>query len=570
MKTNAYVASIFMMLTLLAVDVQAVNGILQVTNTNNSGPGSLRQAILDANSDPLAPHDIYFNISGSGVKTIQPTSALPTITASYTLIDGTTQAGFTTSNPVVVLDGSLLTPFTVDGITLSGVNNCAIRGLVINNGFNNGVLITDGGIGSNNNVIFGCFIGVNQAGTAAAPNNNGVTIRGSTNFINDSNTIGGNGLPGDNNLISGNNNSGIVLETNVNDTLIQFNSIGTDLTSSTSIPNGKNGISVTGSLTPVSTEQCTGTVIQVNVISGNTGNTAPSTGIFLGANTTDTQIVSNMIGVDVSGTAAVPNDIGILTQGQAAPNTTFPTNGSVLRPLVLQNTISGNNSHGVWLTSNTTDADISQNYIGTDSSASINLGNGGHGVFIQGSLGAPCSSNTIESNVIANNGASNTHYGVLIAGDSTTPDTLNPIVGNVIYNNNNHGIALLNNSNNLLSAPTVNNTVVNTSGDFIAIQVTTPASPSNGIFRIECFNNPTDRSPITEGQSFIGAIDGVPAGTTVVQLFRLFTPITPNSWVSATVTNLNGAGASFGDSSPHSTNTQTATLPNDISPIMFQ
>src|SRR5262245_3046013 len=40
-----------------------------VTNTNDSGAGSLRQAILSANAQ-TGPHTITFNIPGSGVHTI--------------------------------------------------------------------------------------------------------------------------------------------------------------------------------------------------------------------------------------------------------------------------------------------------------------------------------------------------------------------------------------------------------------------------------------------------------------------------------------------------------------------
>ena len=64
-----------------------------VTNTNDSGSGSLRQAVIDANA--LAGFDtISFNIGGGpGVKTINLASALPTITDQVTL-DATTQAGW--------------------------------------------------------------------------------------------------------------------------------------------------------------------------------------------------------------------------------------------------------------------------------------------------------------------------------------------------------------------------------------------------------------------------------------------------------------------------------------------
>src|SRR6266436_9118043 len=62
-----------------------------VTNTNDSGAGSLRQAILDANNNP-GLDTIAFNIPGPGVRTISPTSALPTVTDPV-IIDGYTQPG---------------------------------------------------------------------------------------------------------------------------------------------------------------------------------------------------------------------------------------------------------------------------------------------------------------------------------------------------------------------------------------------------------------------------------------------------------------------------------------------
>ena len=65
-----------------------------VINTDNDGLGSLRQAILDANAqvNVAGPDRIEFNIPGSGVQTIAPTSALPTITDPV-IIDGYSQPG---------------------------------------------------------------------------------------------------------------------------------------------------------------------------------------------------------------------------------------------------------------------------------------------------------------------------------------------------------------------------------------------------------------------------------------------------------------------------------------------
>src|SRR5262245_38726721 len=72
-----------------------------VTNTNNSGAGSLAQAILNANANPGADL-IAFDIPGSGVHTITPASSLPTITDPVT-IDGYTQNG---ANPNSLALGS--------------------------------------------------------------------------------------------------------------------------------------------------------------------------------------------------------------------------------------------------------------------------------------------------------------------------------------------------------------------------------------------------------------------------------------------------------------------------------
>jgi len=48
--------------------------IFTVLNTNDAGPGSLRQAITDANAAPTPPHNINFAMPGAGVQTIAPRS----------------------------------------------------------------------------------------------------------------------------------------------------------------------------------------------------------------------------------------------------------------------------------------------------------------------------------------------------------------------------------------------------------------------------------------------------------------------------------------------------------------
>src|SRR6185369_3198708 len=76
---------------------------IDVTNTADSGPGSLRQAILNSNASVGVVDTIRFAI-GTGVQTIRPLSPLPTITDPV-IIDATTQPGFA-GTPLIELNGS--------------------------------------------------------------------------------------------------------------------------------------------------------------------------------------------------------------------------------------------------------------------------------------------------------------------------------------------------------------------------------------------------------------------------------------------------------------------------------
>lgn len=80
-------------------------GTFTVVSANDDGPGSLRQAILDANAQP-GPDTILFSIPGTGVQTIHLATVLPPLEGSVTL-DGSSQPGFEAS-PLIELDGTLL------------------------------------------------------------------------------------------------------------------------------------------------------------------------------------------------------------------------------------------------------------------------------------------------------------------------------------------------------------------------------------------------------------------------------------------------------------------------------
>ncbi|HYE95667.1 MAG TPA: hypothetical protein VD962_05625, partial [Rubricoccaceae bacterium] len=164
---------------LLALPLRAQT-VYTVTNTANSGAGSLRQALLDANAHPNSggPDRVHFAIPGAGPHTIAPSSALPTITDPI-VIDGYTQPG---SSPNTNPFGQGLN--TVLKVELSGVNagganglviaagGSTVRGLVINRFGNQGIhLLQQGG-----NVIEGCFIGTDVDGTASAAGGNSALV----------------------------------------------------------------------------------------------------------------------------------------------------------------------------------------------------------------------------------------------------------------------------------------------------------------------------------------------------------------------------------------------------------
>ena len=109
---------------LLASASSALGATFTVTNTGDSGTGSLRQAITESNAAGPG-NTIAFNIPGSGPFTIAPTSALPFIAAENTTIDGCTQPGADCSGlPLTLkirLDGQGFS-LTKNGITIRGIS----------------------------------------------------------------------------------------------------------------------------------------------------------------------------------------------------------------------------------------------------------------------------------------------------------------------------------------------------------------------------------------------------------------------------------------------------------------
>jgi uncharacterized repeat protein (TIGR01451 family) len=168
-----------------------------VTTPNDSGAGSLRQAIIDANANSGAD-TINFVIPGTGPHTINLLSPLPAITEALT-IDATTQPGFA-GTPVIELNGSGA------GAGANGLNittaNSVVRGLAINRFNGNGIVVS-----GNGNIIEGNIIGTN--GDFSAPGNflNGILVTGTA-----SNNIIGGTFSGAGNTIFFNGRDGVFIE----------------------------------------------------------------------------------------------------------------------------------------------------------------------------------------------------------------------------------------------------------------------------------------------------------------------------------------------------------------------
>ncbi len=111
---------------------------IEVTNTNDSGPGSLRQAILDADAETPGTNTITFAMQGT--QTIAPLTPLPTITEPVVL-DGTTEGGYA-GVPLIEVSGVNAGSGAVGLDVTAG--NSTIRGIDIEQ-FGTGIELTGGG-----------------------------------------------------------------------------------------------------------------------------------------------------------------------------------------------------------------------------------------------------------------------------------------------------------------------------------------------------------------------------------------------------------------------------------------
>jgi hypothetical protein len=451
-----------------------------VTSAADSGAGTLRDAIAQANAAGSTIAEIDFNIGTAGsAQTINLLSQLPALNAPNAVyINGLSQGGAGNSVPLIELNGSgagsgsdglllsgagntvsglIIEDFNSNGIEVSGANNviggtAAGAGNVLSGNSNDGLLIDSAASGV---LVEGNFMGTDVTGTKSVGNDyDGIEVDGSNN------TIGGT-VAGARNVISGNdvhgsgNVGGVVIGSSASGVAVQGNYIGTDVTGEKAIAN-VNGVYVAGNTNTIG-----GTTSGArNVISGNNGDGV----VLAGTSDSGNQVLGNFIGTNTAGSAELHNGEGVYV---AASNNTIGGTTSGAR-----NIISGNNGDGVDIGSAASGVAVQGNYIGTDVTGASRVSNGGNGVAVAGSndtiggtaagarnvisgslsvaagvvIYTPASGVTVQGNYIGTNAAGSAIIGnwdgIAVDNSNSTIGGTAAGAGNVISGNANDGVWL--------------------------------------------------------------------------------------------------------------------------------
>jgi CSLREA domain-containing protein len=324
------------MVVLLAPPAYAAPSTFTVNSTADTGDATpdstcdtctLREAIQEANANnnPTETDLINFNISGTGVHTISPNSALPNISEPV-IIDGYSQPGSSANtlakdtNAVLQVELNGTNAGIATALTI-GAKKSVVKGLVINRFERFGIAFV-GGVASNGSKVEGNFIGTDPAGINDLGNTgNGVSLTANSNIV-----VGGTS-PEKRNLISGNEVNGVVMfgfgEGGNNK--VQGNLIGTDKNGSANLGNGENGVLIlaTANNTVGGSSKAAANTIAFN---GKIGSTNGSDGVAIFGDSTSSngnRILSNsifsneglgvdLVGADEDGLTNVsnPNDSG--------------------------------------------------------------------------------------------------------------------------------------------------------------------------------------------------------------------------------------------------------------------
>lgn len=342
-------------------------------SSDSSATGTLRWAITSANAS-AGSDTVSFNMA---VPTITATGQMPRVDGANTIIDGTTQGGYSPGAPIVRLHGN---PNISRGLGLYGPT-CTVRALVVTGFKDEGIFLATGRYA----VVQGCHLLSN--GYA------GISVAGSGH------TIGGTNAA-QRNVISANTN-GIYLSPNFSNTTVIGNFIGTDASGTAGNGNLQDGIQIAyhgGNRIGSTTNGAR------NVISGNGG-----AGIhIMYTNSAGNIIENNCIGAASNGTSALGNG------GQGIFIESCPSNRIGGTSAAARNII-GANYEGIRIDNEGSVSNFIQgNYIGIGEAGAM-LSNLNYGVRFQA---AP--SNTIGGAVAgAGNVIGGGSYAIYLSGTNT-------------------------------------------------------------------------------------------------------------------------------------------------------
>ena len=399
------------------VSDEPINQIFVYTLAD-SGAGSLRQAILDANAAAGADA-ITFVIAGT---VSVGTAALPTLTDT-TVIDGSIAPGYGGS-PVVRIDFE-----NTDGLMLAaGADGSQIIGLSLVDAAGAGVTIA-----ASDTTLTGNYIGLWGNGTTVEANRGaGVLVMAGASR----NTIGIGSTESFtlSNVISGNRGNGITIEGDGN--TVQANYVGTSSSGNIALANGGNGIQITagaagnliggvatGGNKPGPPLPVVATPPQGNLISGNLSN-----GVLIDDGATGNQLSGNFIGTDRAGTAALGNSKDGVAIVNADGNMLLGTTVDQ-SPFVFYNVVSGNYGNGLRIT-NSDETTVKANFFGLGADNSTIVANLANGMLVNGdSLGVLAGGVIPLGNVMSGN----TGYGIEVADTAGGVLVWNAFVGQAAF-----------------------------------------------------------------------------------------------------------------------------------------
>jgi hypothetical protein len=340
------------------------SAICTVTRTEDSGTGTLRQAILDANARS-GPDTIVFHIPlsdpgldlSTGTWNIRPRSELPEVLDRGTRIDGASQSAFigSDSNPLgpeIVLDGG--SAGNASGVVLAGSGH-ALRNLAVQRFRYRQVYVT-----GDSNAVAGCFLGCDATGTVSM----GVSDGGLLIEDGHGNVIGG-PAASDRNVIGGNSDNGVEITYLSSGNRVEGNFIGVRQDGSAALANGKGVALTNGARSNV--------IGPGNVISGNRQNGI----VLMGTGTSSNVVAGNLIGPAPGGTRSIGNgDDGLLLFGVSRNRVGGSSEAD-------RNVVSGNLYSGIALRGERCDSnEVAGNFIGLDATGVFTMSNGENGVTV--------------------------------------------------------------------------------------------------------------------------------------------------------------------------------------------